>query len=171
MNNVPEFNRIIEIASLPAAGKTFTLDLNADVLEVLAERFGIPKIRSFAGKVTLVPQKQGVNAAGVVSASLVRECVASLEEMEEEVFDEFNLIFDRTVDPATGDPDHEDFDLEAPEYLEGDSLDVADLLLQQLSLAMDPFPRKEGAKSLAELYGTAEETSPFAVLKGGLKGE
>ena len=75
--------------------------------------------------------------------------------------------------PGVGRPpeDEEEEDLDAPEYHGGDMLDLGEMLVQQLSLAMAAFPRKEGAESLAEAYAPPENTSPFAALKGAFKSE
>ena len=52
------------------------------------------------------------------------------------------------------------------EPLETATIDLADMLVQHLSLSLDPHPRKPGAKSLLEDYRDAASPSPFAVLKG-----
>jgi len=127
-----------------------------------------------------MPIQAGATISGSIQASLVRECVASLEEMDEKVTFDFEITFDRTA-PDVSDLSEEALAdlglekslelLEGPEPLEGDLIDIGELMVQQLSLAMDPFPRKEGAQSLSELYGTVEETSPFAILKRAITGD
>jgi hypothetical protein len=57
--------------------------------------------------------------------------------------------------------DEEDW-LDAPDVHEGALIDVGELLVQQLSLAMDPFPRKAGAPSLVDQFGAQHEESPLA---------
>ncbi|MGD9801132.1 MAG: hypothetical protein AB7V02_11105, partial [Parvularculaceae bacterium] len=52
------------------------------------------------------------------------------------------------------------------EPLDGDEIDLGELLVQHLSLALDPYPRKDGAESLLETYRNAATASPFAGLKG-----
>jgi hypothetical protein len=44
----------------------------------------------------------------------------------------------------------------------GGGVDLAAVLTEQLALALDPFPRKPGARF--EAPGTAGELSPFAAL-------
>ncbi len=62
------------------------------------------------------------------------------------------------------DPDADD----PPDVLEGDKIDLGAYVVEDLSLAIDPFPRKPGAAF--EAPDTGAEISPFAVLaklKGG----
>jgi uncharacterized metal-binding protein YceD (DUF177 family) len=108
--------------------------------------------------------KTVIYVEGSLSASLTRECVASLELMDEQVTEMFELEFSRVASADAVDP----FDIEAPEVIEGDKLDLGELLVQQLSLAMAPFPRKPDTPSLAEAYAPPEKVSPFAALKGAL---
>jgi hypothetical protein len=58
-----------------------------------------------------------------------------------------------------------DSEEEGPEIHTGDHFDLGEFLVQQLSLAMDPFPRKPGAESLVETYGRGADISPFAALR------
>jgi uncharacterized metal-binding protein YceD (DUF177 family) len=59
------------------------------------------------------------------------------------------------LDPEAPDP---------PDLLEGDTIDLAGYLVEHLSLAIDPFPRKAGA--VFDYDPKTEDLSPFAVLKG-----
>ena len=93
---------------------------------------------------------------------MTRECVASLEEMKEIVDEAFEVEFLRQKPEPNLNEDVEDWEL--PEVHEGQIFDIGELLVQQLSLAMKPFPRKEGAVSLTELYGDGGSVSPFADL-------
>lgn len=171
MSDQVEFTYSVDLSTLRHEGNSYSLKPQADVLKAIAQRLKIPKVVMLTGAYTLTPQPKGVLLTGIVSASLVRHCVASLEELDEAVEDEFSVEFDRTVSPESADPEHEDFALDGPEYLEGDTIDIGEILIQHLSLAMDPFPRKKGAQSLSEVYGTVEEASPFAILKENIKGD
>ncbi len=176
----PEFSKIIDVTTLTTSGRHYTLEPDDESLSKIAKRFTIPAIVSLQAKLKVMPIQAGATISGSIQASLVRECVASLEEMDEKVTFDFEITFDRTA-PDVSDLSEEALAdlglekslelLEGPEPLEGDLIDIGELMVQQLSLAMDPFPRKEGAQSLSELYGTVEETSPFAILKGAITGD
>ena len=72
------------------------------------------------------------------------------------------MVFDRRFIELDDEGDNED---EWREPLEGDEIDLGELLVQHLSLALDPYPRLEGAESLLPEYRTATLSSPFAALK------
>lgn len=173
-----EFSHLIEISILPEEGRLFVLEPDKLTLKKLAIRYAIPKVADLRADIFAVPTSNGVRISGNIKANLVRECVASLEEMEESVDSHFELTFDRTVDQELSPELLEEHGiektlelLEGPEPLEGDNIDIGELMVQQLSLTMDPFPRKEGAIALSEVYGNDVETSPFDVLKSVLPDE
>ena len=158
----PEFSYEIDISDVGRAGKTFHLKANDAERMKIAIRLKTPSVEKLEGEMKVTATKTAVRVVGEIAADLTRECVASLEPMHETVAESFEIDFSRIP------PETEEEDLDAPEYLDGASLDLGELLVQQLSLAMDPFPRKEGAQSLAEAYAPQEKVSPFAALKGAL---
>ena len=157
----PEFSYEIELGDLGKTGKVFRLSATEEQRARVAARLGTPSVEKLEGEMRVTSTKTAIRIEGSIDAALTRECVASLEPMQEEVSETFEIDFLRT---PPDDADGEDWD--APDVHEGDSLDLGELLVQQLSLAMDPFPRKEGAKSLAEAYAPKENISPFAALQG-----
>ena len=160
-----EFSMPVDLGALGRGGRRFRLSADDAARARIARRLGIPAVQRLEGDIALDASKTGIVAKGMVRAALTRECVSSLEEMTEEVDDAFEVEFLRAA-PEEAD---EDVDIwTAPEVHEGDSFDVGELLVQQLSLAMDPFPRKDGAASLAAQYGRDGEASPFAALRGKL---
>ncbi|WP_428408352.1 YceD family protein [Hyphococcus sp.] len=162
-NPAPEFSYEIDIDDVGRAGKIFRLSANEKERAKIAARLETPSVEKLEGVMKVMATKTTIRVTGEITAELTRECVASLEPMLETIAESFEMDFSRTP-PET----EEEEDLDAPEYFEGTALDLGELLVQQLSLAMDPFPRKEGAKSLAETYAPEEKVSPFAGLKGVL---
>lgn len=164
-----EFSFEIDLGDSGKHQKSYSLVASDDECRTIAARLRIPAVEMLEGKLHVSATKTEILVTGSLKAKLVRECVASLELMDEEVTDDFEIDFLRA--PADADPDEVDEaeDWDAPERHFGDSLDLGDLLVQQLALAMAAFPRKPGATSLAEQYGKKELSSPFAALKGVLK--
>ncbi len=158
----PEFSFEISLDDLGKQEKRYRLSATADERAKIAKRLETPSVEKLEGDMQVRATRTVVYVAGSLSASLTRECVASLEPMGEEVSEAFELEFSRLAPADEIDP----FDLEAPEAIEGDVLDLGELLVQQLSLAMTPFPRKPDAESLADAYAPHENISPFAALKG-----
>ena len=164
-----EFSVEIDLNSLGRAGKHYHPAANSDECAKVAMRLGVIAVQSLEGDVRLTATKSEIHAVGVVRAKLVRECVASLEPMDEIVDEEFSIDFIRQAPAEVDEDSPEDDDLSGPELHEGDVFDIGELLVQQLSLAMAAFPRKTGAASLAEEYGQSGSDSPFAELQGFLE--
>lgn len=168
-NIAAEFSVEIDLSSLGRGGKHYHPAANRDECAKVAARLGVIAVQSLEGDVRLTATKAEIHAVGAVRAKLVRECVASLEPMDEIVDEDFSIDFIRHA-PAKSDEDSlEEDDLSGPELHEGDIFDIGELLVQQLSLAMAAFPRKSGAASLAEEYGRSGSDSPFAELQGFLE--
>ena len=163
----PEFSFEIDLTGLSASEKQFRLKAEQSVCEQLAKRLGVIAVHSCEGEINLSATKSVINVSGTVRGGVTRECVASLEDMEEVVSDSFELEFFRNANALDDDKSLDETDL--AEIHEGDVFDIGELLVQQFSLAMDPFPRKDNAPSLAEEYGEDIEASPFAGLQDILK--
>lgn len=165
----PEFSKVIELGDPGRAPKIFSLTANEDQCRKVAARLGALSISHFEGEVRISTTKTEIFVDGAVKAQMVRECVASLEPVDEAVDDEFDIEFTRIPETKDEDETESEEDWRLPEVHLGDDIDIGELLVQQLSLAMDPFPRKEGATSLADIYAKEEKVSPFAVLQGVVK--
>lgn len=160
---LPEFSFEIDLNDFGKPSKRFQLVASSQEREQLAKRLATPAVEKLEGHVEVTATASVVRLRGEMEAVLVRECVASLELMKERITESFELEFSRS--PLTGD---DPFDLEASEVIEGDTIDLGEVLVQQLSLSMAPFPRKPDAPSLADAFAPPERVSPFAALKGVL---
>lgn len=164
---VPEFSFPVNLGEVSSFGKRFQLKTNQQERERIAQRLNVVAVRECKGEVNIRTTKTVIDISGSLRAELTRECVSSLEEMDEAVSDSFELQFFRTEKAIEAIEDEEE--AEFAELHEGDTFDLGELLVQQLSLAMDPFPRKPGATSLAAEFGSDEEASPFAGLHEALE--
>lgn len=157
-----KFAAIVRLADLDADGTSKRLDATADQLEGIAGRLGVERVSAFAGEATVRLTPEGASVSGHVRAALVRSCVVTLEPVEEIVEDQFELRF------ARGAPEGDielSLDEDWPDLLEGDAIDVAEILVEQVALAMNPYPRKPGAAYVHGQSDGIEEVSPFAVLR------
>lgn len=157
----PEFSYPVTVDSLPRGGKHFVLTANEDERKAVSHRLGVPSIAMLEGKVHVRATHIKILIKGRVDAALTRECVASLQEMEEVIGEDFEIEFLRHA-PVPADNDAEEDWLNAPDVHAGPVIDLGEQLIQQLSLAMEPFPRLPNASSLADQFGTQETRSPFA---------
>ena len=157
------FQQIHRLDEIPPNGWRGIVEAPKSALAEIARRIDAPEVIRLRGEIELHKTAQGLSVSGTLDSALVRECVASLEPFEETIKEPFELQFAHSAEPE-GHGETE-IDPDAPEPLTGDSIDLADLLIQQLSLAMAPFPRKPGAASLAEKFAPPQSISPFEALK------
>ncbi len=153
---------IIEIAALHRGKNLFRLAPDEQARRALAERLGEPGIAALEGDFVLTPFGGGVDLMLHLKARVDRLCVVSMEPMVELVDERYTIRFERDFEEDAVDGEGE----LAREPLEGDTLDLTEILVQHLSVSLTPHPRKEGAKSLAEGYRDPVNLSPFSGLKG-----
>ena len=162
----PEFPRPFELAALNDGPVTLDLSATAAERSALAARFDLPAIADLTATATVTRRIDGtVVVQGRLSATVTQICVVSLDPFESRIEDAFETLFmpdaDAPADPLLSDPEEVDV-----EPLDGDRLDLGELVAQHLTLALDPHPRKPGV----ELEARADETGPgepgpFADLK------
>jgi uncharacterized metal-binding protein YceD (DUF177 family) len=141
----------------------------------LAGRFGILAIEAVSASLRLRQESGGaVRVRGRLTATVVQPCVVTLEPVHQKVDEAVDLRFLPPGAELDDDPDGPD---EIP--TENDILELGEALAEQLSLALDPYPRSPGA-SLEEGFSIGEDEAapespaprpnPFAVLKGLKRG-
>lgn len=154
-----EFARLLTLDHVPAGGQSFLLIASAGERAALAERFGLLDLLSLTGELQLRPAAEGrVLVTGRLVAEVEQACVVSLEPVRQRVEEEiaWRLLPDG-MEPSDGDDDPDDIPAE------GGAVDLGEALAQQLSLALDPYPRAPGAKLPPEA-GDGDAHGPFAAL-------
>ena len=144
-----------------------TLDADAVVRERIAKALGLESLSSLTAKLKATAWLDGAQVDGRWTATVGQICGVTLEPFETELHGEIHLRALPAGSQALGErEDHEvDLDPEAddpPDVLDGGQIDIGAYVVEDLSLAIDPFPRKPGATF--EVPETNGEPSPFAVL-------
>lgn len=160
----PELHRPLAVERISDAGRDQLVEATAAECAALAGRLQIPAVLSLRCRFQLTAAPQGlVLAEGVLDATLVRDCVVSLEPFETAVAERFRLRF---VPAATlTEPDKNVvLDPEADDELpyQGGVIDLGEAAAEQLALAIDPYPHRPGAALPDEVSDTS--LSPFAAL-------
>ena len=158
-------NEVLLVEILPAQGTHVELDAGEEARVAIAARLGVRAVRRLTGAFDVVKSIDGVDLKARIRAVVVRECVASLEEFDETIDEPFEIHFARGMAPGHAEVEVSE---ETPEPLDGDSLDLGEILIQQLALAMDPYPRKPGVGALAEAYAPEDKVRPFAGLRAAI---
>ena len=155
----PEMLRPIP-ADRVGAGLTVTVEATAEECVAIALRLMVPSIEAVTCRWALRPAPRGAfEADGSLVARLHQECVVSTDIFPVELVEEFAVRFVSAGkdDDSIDDPDEPDELL-----IEDGTLELGEATVEQLALALDPYPRKPGAV-LPEEPGDAP-TNPFDAL-------
>ncbi len=150
------------------ARSRFQLRGSAAERPLVAERLGLPRLPSLTVDAEVAVGSDGsVRVEAVIRARVVRTCVVTLEDFEESVVLPFTTSFgERADDPAPADVPVE---TDTPEGFDAEGLQLGELVIQHLSLGLDPYPRHPDAPSPGHadwLEGDAE--SEFVSKLAGL---
>ena len=108
-----------------------------------------------------------VLVTGRLEAEVVQSCVVTFDPVPATVVAEFDRLFSEDLPEATVDEVEIDPEAELPEPVVGGKLDLGEILAQELSLAMDPYPRSpEADRRLADLAASEADgdKGPFGAL-------
>lgn len=116
----------------------------------LAKRFGFLGLPTFSARVT-VDRRPGAQVVveGRLRGKIVQACILTLDPVSQDLDEAFRVVFKQGLaeekDPESGEA-LVSAQVDAPEPLPGNMLDVGEIVAEQLSLVADPYPRKHGAK-------------------------
>ncbi|MGI9373273.1 MAG: YceD family protein [Hyphomicrobiales bacterium] len=169
-----EFSHIVTVSELPKTGVYLKLEATDEEREALAERYNIIAVKELFAQMRAEPWKgRGVHVSGTFNALVEQACIVSLDPLEEKISGDFSVYFqpdtmkDDVVDgEIVLDPESAD----ELDMLQGDELDVGEVIAEQVAVALNPYPRKPGVD--VSLYAPAtgagekdEKPNPFAVLE------
>jgi uncharacterized metal-binding protein YceD (DUF177 family) len=165
----PEFPRPVDLARIGDAGTRIAIEANAAERAALAKRFSVPSIDSLRAELELRRIRGGaaVKLAGQLTADVTQSCVVTLEPVTQHVEEAFEILYSDDVtdeQSAIGAVS----DIAWPEPLPEGALDVGEAVAEQLSLALDPYPRAPGVGLEPRWTGEGDAAKPFAAL-GKLK--
>jgi uncharacterized metal-binding protein YceD (DUF177 family) len=162
---------LVNVAQIPDGGLHREIEADDRARVAMAEAVGLREISSAHAAFDLSPRSGGrVQVAGRVQAKVGQTCVVTLEPIENEIDEDVDLIFAPADEiapriDADAEDDGESALVEAPEPIENGMIDLGRLATDVLFLAIDPYPRKEGAVFEPQLAASDPEDHPFAALK------
>ncbi|MBX3502891.1 MAG: DUF177 domain-containing protein [Alphaproteobacteria bacterium] len=155
-----ELSRLVRLERVPARGMDIDVQANDAERAALARRFELLDLPALQAQVSVRPGVGGVwTVSGRLRAEVVQACVVTLEPVPQAIDETFDLRFAAGAGGGVDDPD-------APEPLEGDTIDVGAIVADHLSLALDPFPRAPGATYEPAPEPGDARPNPFAALEG-----
>jgi len=145
-----EIERIVDLERLGTGSAALDISPSEGERAALAKRFGFLALPVFFARVTVDRQPgHRVVVEGRLRGKIVQACILSLDPVTQDLDETFRIVFAQEVadarDPESGEAilsAHVD----APEPLQGNLLDVGEIVAEQLSLAADPYPRRPGVK-------------------------
>ena len=164
-----EFSRLFKLRHLPAiGGHSFVLESTPGERRAVARRLDLVTLAEFdfEGRIEKGPRDGILIVRGTVEAELTQRCVVTLEPVPAclEVPIERYFVIDGTA--AEGEvvvsPDDEE-----PEPIDGDLLDLGEIAVEELALALDPYPHAADAPAVLRSYNDAADAaarSAFAAL-------
>lgn len=145
--------RIDEIGNKPFS---LTIEADDEEKEFVARRLGISKIKNLSADISIYRTRENSNifhVSGKLTAFVIQQCVVTLEDIENTIEEEFDGWFtdqERTLSfmkakrerlkSRTGadlpiQDEHED-----PEEIHNGMIDIGELTVQHLSLALPQYP-------------------------------
>jgi uncharacterized metal-binding protein YceD (DUF177 family) len=150
-----EFSRPVAAGGL-AEEEIHRIEATAAERTALARRFGLRALESLSAEVRLAPLGRGLRLDAALEADVVQECVVTLQPVPNHVSERFALVYGEA--PASPDEDS------VVEPLENETIDIGEAVAQQLSLALNPYPRAPGAAVDRRWTGEDTVEGPFAAL-------
>lgn len=176
MSKLNDLSLTVVAAEVSREPTNYTLKATEAQKAELIARFGLVALEELDATVKLYArsQGQGLMVEGIIKSALTQRCSATLKDVPELVDTPFTLWL---VDPETAnrmDQDESFMDADGPEYdaLEGDVVDLGEIVAQTVAISMNPYPRAEGAalnvgknKDISVNEPELERKNPFAVLE------
>jgi uncharacterized metal-binding protein YceD (DUF177 family) len=164
---------LYELGRLSQAGDEVTIATTAEERQRLAEWADVDAVDAFTAKIELrklSPTRYAFDAE--LAADIVQSCVVTLEPVRTRIERKFSrdLLLTPTPRHVPKEIDIAPVDEDGREEIESLRYDLAVPVLEELALAIDPYPRAPGVAFEPPPDPDAAESHPFAALKS-LKAE
>jgi hypothetical protein len=167
-----EFSRIVTPDRLGGPPLSESIEASASERAAVARRLGILGVDRLAARLTVKSiGRRLFRVQGAWDAEVRQACIVTLEPVAQSLGGSFEVDYEAAeggaaarrggevvIDPEAADP---------AEVLPHAGIDLGELVVQELAVALDPYPRAPGAEVPAEYRPpeVEEDESPFAALK------
>lgn len=171
MTAEPGFHRPFDTRRIGEPSSRETVEATTAECASIAAFLDVLSLQSLAAELEIARwSASGIAIEGRLRATATQACVVTLEPVQQVIDEPFRRTFlppqAKAIEPKTVAEaevvvafDEDD----PPDDLEGPVLDLGPILVEQLALALDPYPRAPGAK-LDDNATTGDDSSPFAAL-------
>lgn len=171
-HEAPLLDASVRIDHLPAEGRRIDVVATREQCEAIATRLEISAVERLEARLEVTRFRGGLRAHGRVTAATVQPCVVTFVPVRQDINEELDRIFLPAAEQPKSSTTHPEVfvDLEGddiPDYFEGHEVDLSEAIVETVALALDPYPRAEGAtvEGLSLPADDEVEASPFAGLK------
>ena len=181
------FTRIIDVKSVPAHGSDMAIEATSEECAAVAADLQLPGVASLAARFDVARRAgERIHVKGNLRAHITQRCVVTLDNFESRLDQPIDLMFAPVADPVSeardanrrgraipildmvlpAVPGSED-QVDAPDPIIDDMIDIGAVVVEFLALACDPYPRKPGVAFDEVAFGDGgePEVSPFAALE------
>ena len=158
----------IDIHNIGNISSSFDYTVEKNILESESQRLGLISLDLL--KFNVLVKRKDINNDFIYKvrvhfiAELVQNCVVTLEPVNSVIDEFFEVDFSRN---ANSKKKSSQFDLNEEDELEisvGDRIELGEIIMEHLVLALNPYPRKKGVKFNYEQSLNDREGNPFSVL-------
>ena len=183
-----EWTHALRVDDVPENGLSVNLDMPEDNKAAVIRRINVKDLKTLSASLLVMPQAGGIyNVSGTFKADIVQDCVVTGDPIETLIKESLEGWFideeasvasfakarkDRDVSKGKSHAEVEILDeSEDPEPAIAGQIDLGELVVQHLLLAINPYPHKEGAQydytddDSASKDQTLSRKSPFEALK------
>jgi len=174
MSSSPPFSSFFDLSSLPEMGAELAISPCTEERTRIAAWLNIESLEDLKASVSLTHKASDRFAYRAhFDADVVQTSVVTLEPVSSHLSADFERSYEltptpsrsrrrRDVPPAVSlNQEGED----APEFVDSPVIDIAAPVLEELSLALDPYPRRAGEAFAQPEPAESEPNNPFAILK------
>jgi uncharacterized metal-binding protein YceD (DUF177 family) len=164
-STVAPWSAPVTVAEIPETGMHADLTADSGTRDAVAAAAGVAAMPHLEASFDLMRLgADGVRLAGRVQATVVQNCVVTLEPLENRIDEAVELVF--LTEPA-GQTDAAGLQSsegeDPPEVLVGGTVDLGAIAVEFVLLGIDPYPRKPGVVFEANPAGDPS-SHPFAAL-------
>jgi hypothetical protein len=165
----------VNVAQIPETGLHRDIEADEATRAAMAEIAGLRDISSARASFDLSLRSGGrVHVAGHLTARIGQTCVVTLDPIDNDIDEDIDLIFapvEQIPELAEDVIEEEEIEIgggdvpDPPEPIVNGIIDLGRLATDVLFLAIDPYPRKEGAMFEPQVAAADPQDHPFAALK------
>lgn len=168
-----QLSRMVMLEPWPEEGVAFEVDATGDERAGVAGQLdlvGLPRLR-FAGAIERAAFRDGYVLKGLLEAEVIQRCVVTLEPLTARITEpvERHYGLGMAVEAEAVELDEEALDEIDVEPLVAPLLDVGEVAVEELALALDPYPRSPEADAVVAAYAPEGDEDaavrPFDILK------